>query len=291
MIKIAAVMIIRNEADLLEVNLKYHAAQGVTEFRIVDNGSSDATIARLCELSQRLNIHWTVDAGHYRQSDIVTELATEAFRAGADWILPVDADEFWSAGDCSLIQVLTHSTAEAIETRVINFIQQRNSTCAGAAALLTMSRRVGAPHPYVGCRELIETRQIAFLEMEYPTKWLPRATAGLRIRPGAHGATALAADPRAPASIVCLHAPIRSRQALESRAEHGRRLMAAGCSPDHGWHNQRWHRLQAQQQLDDEWVVNSTRAGYLEVGPRRTATVPDPRLCNAVRPWIATASH
>jgi hypothetical protein len=36
MIKLAAVMIIRNEADLLEVNLRYHAAQGVTEFRIVD---------------------------------------------------------------------------------------------------------------------------------------------------------------------------------------------------------------------------------------------------------------
>lgn len=286
MLKITAVMIVRNEADLLEVNLRYHAAQGVTEFRIVDNGSSDTTPARLRALSRRLNIRWTVDAGRYHQSAIVTELATEAVRAGADWILPVDADEFWSAGERSLTQALATSRAEAIETPVINFIQERSSTLAGAAALLTMSTRARALHPYAQSRELIEARQIAFLEMEYPTKWLPRASAGLRIRAGAHGATA-GPTAAAPTSIVCLHAPIRSKQVLESRAEHGRRLMEAGYPPEHGWHNRRWYRLKAEQQLDTEWESNSTRSGYLELGPRRTAVMCDPRLCDAVRPWVA----
>jgi hypothetical protein len=287
MIKIAAVMVIRNEADLLDVNLRYHAAQGVTEFRIVDNGSCDSTPARLHDLARELNIRWTIDGAAYHQADLATELAAEAFREGADWILPVDADEFWSAGDCCLIEALANSPAEAIEAQVINFIQERSNTLAGAAALLTMRSRVRALHPYAGCRELIERRQLAFLEMSYPTKWLTRAAAGLRIRAGGHGAVAAATDPTPSMGIVCLHAPIRSKQVLEARAEHGRRLMEAGYPPEHGWHNQRWHRLHAEQQLDGEWEANSTRGGYLEIGPRRAPVVSDHRLCNAVRPWIA----
>lgn len=289
MLKIVAVMVVRNEADLLEVNLRYHAAQGVSEFRIVDNGSSDATAARLRELSRQLNIRWRSDAGAYHQADITTELAAEAFRAGADWILPVDADEFWSAGARGLTQTLAAASTDAIEARVVNFVQDRTSTLAGAAALLTMGARVDALHPYAGCQELIETREIAFLEMEYPTKWLPRAAGGLRIRAGAHGAAPISTDPRTPAEIVCLHAPIRSRQVLDARAEHGRRLMEAGYPPEHGWHNRRWHRLQVRRQLDSEWEANSSSGGYLQVGPRRTPVVPDARLCDAVRPWIVTA--
>jgi GT2 family glycosyltransferase len=54
--RIVAIMVVRNEADLLPVNVRYHAAQGVTEFRIVDNGSSDATTTRLRELSRSFRI-------------------------------------------------------------------------------------------------------------------------------------------------------------------------------------------------------------------------------------------
>jgi glycosyl transferase family 2 len=290
MIKLTAVMVVRNEADLLDLNLRYHAAQGVSDFRIVDNGSSDATAARLRALAKELKLSWTIDHSGYHQADIVTELAAEAFRAGADWILPVDADEFWSAGASTLAQALATCTAEAIEARVVNFIQDRHTTRRGAAALLTMSSRARALHPYDGCRALIEARQLAFVEMEYPNKWLPRATAGLRIRAGAHGAAATSADVAAPARIVCLHAPIRSRQVLEARAEHGRRLIEAGYPPEHGWHNQRWQRLQLEQRLDAEWESNSTRAGYLELGSRRAAVVPDFRLRDAVRPWAALAA-
>jgi hypothetical protein len=224
----------------------------VTEFRIVDNGSSDATRERLRELSQRWHILWTRDEGAYHQSDIVSGLAAEAFRGGADWSLPLDADEFWSAGSLCLTQALEASTAETIEVEVLNFVQQRSSSTSGAAALLTMTNRAGALYPYPLCRALIESKQIAFVEMAYPTKYLPRASRDLRIQAGAHGAVAIAAGHVASPGIVCLHAPLRSRQVLDARAEHGRRLMEVGYPPDHGWHNQRWHRLQTQGKLDDE---------------------------------------
>lgn len=283
---IVAVMVVRNEADLLPINIRYHAAQGITEFRVVDNGSSDATADRLRDLAQTVRIRWTRDEGPFHQAEMVTRLAAEAARAGADWIVPIDADEFWSAGGRRLAEALAASSAGAIEAPVLNFVQHRGRRARGEAALLTMTGRVATPYDYEQCRELVESRQIAFVEMQYPAKWLVRASPDLRIHPGAHGVDGIVGVPGASPEIVCLHAPIRSRVVLDARAEHGRRLIEAGFFPEHGWQNQRWHRLHTEGRLEEEWRANSTEDGYLELGLRRTPLVFDPRLRNAVRPWI-----
>jgi hypothetical protein len=284
--RIVAIMVVRNEADLLPVNIRYHAAQGVTEFRIVDNGSSDATTRLLRELSRRFRILWSRDDGPYHQSEMVTGLAREACQAGADWIVPIDADEFWSAGHRRLAQALEASTADAIEARVVNFVQDRRSRDHGDAALLTMTSRVAAPHPYEESPRLIESGQIAFVEMEYPSKWLSRAVSDLHIQAGAHGVAGSVSARATSSEITCLHAPIRSKAVLSARAEHGRRLIDGGYAAEHGWHNQRWYRLQTQGKLEEEWDANSTEDGHLDVGPRRTPVLSDPRLRDAVRPWV-----
>ncbi len=286
MLNIVAVMVVRNEADLLPINIRYHAAQGIAAFRIVDNGSSDATADRLRELAQTVPIQWTRDEGPYHQSEMVTRLAADAARAGADWIVPIDADEFWSAGGRILAEALAPSPAGRIQAQVLNFVQHRGSRARGDAALLTMTARVATPYAYEQSRELVESRQIAFVEMQYPAKWLFRASPDLRIHPGAHGVDGIPGGPGVSAEIVCLHAPIRSRAVLDARAEHGCRLIEAGYSPEHGWQNQRWHRLHAEGKLEEEWRANSTEDGYLELGLRRTPVIFDPRLRNAVGPWI-----
>ena len=197
---------------------------------------------------------------------MMTALAWEAYRAGADWIVPVDADEFWSAGRRRLAQALERWTAGAIEARVVNFVQDRRSRDRGDAALLTMTGRVAQPHAYQQCRELIESGRIASVEMEYPSKWLPRAVPDLQILAGAHGVNGNVGARTASPQIVCLHAPIRSRSVLDARAEHGRRLLEGGYSLHHGWQNQRWYRLQAEGKLEAEWDANSTKDGHLKSG-------------------------
>jgi hypothetical protein len=286
MLKIVAVMVVRNEADLLPLNVRYHAAQGISEFRIVDNGSSDGTGDGLRELARTLPVFWTRDDGAYHQSEMATALAADALRTGADWIVPIDADEFWSGGRRCLAEVLDASAAGAIEVRVVNFIQDRRSRAEGAAALLTMTARVAAPFPCQESRQLVESRQIAFVEIEYPAKWLRRASPDLRILAGAHAVDGTPGTAVASSEIVCLHAPIRSRAVLDSRAEHGGRLLESGYPPDHGWQNQRWYRLQIENTLEDEWRANSMQDGYLELGERRTEVRFDSRLADAVRPWI-----
>ena len=88
---------VRDEADIIEANLRYHRAQGVDFFVIVDTGSTDGTL-EILERHER--------AGHVRLERIrggirdvkrggeeeITRLAGEM---GADWIIHNDADEFW----------------------------------------------------------------------------------------------------------------------------------------------------------------------------------------------------
>ena len=51
-------------------------------------------------------VKWTQDKGKYRQAEITTELAREAHSQGADWVIPIDADEFWYAPGDNLRSVL-----------------------------------------------------------------------------------------------------------------------------------------------------------------------------------------
>ncbi len=115
--KVYGVSMVRNEADIVRVNVLYHLALGFDRFLIVDNGSSDGTTEILKDLGRDPRVRWTRDEGVYRQAEITTELAREALRDGADWVVPTDADEFWHAPRGKLRGVLERSRAGALMAR------------------------------------------------------------------------------------------------------------------------------------------------------------------------------
>ena len=86
-VKVAALMIVRNEEDILPINLAHHLALGIDEFWIIDNGSTDGTTRTLQKLARRgVPIRWHRDDGPFSQSEMTTALARDAWRAGADWV-------------------------------------------------------------------------------------------------------------------------------------------------------------------------------------------------------------
>src|SRR5258708_3709562 len=143
--KVFGLMLVRNEVDILRINVLHHLALGVDRFLIVDNGSTDGTGDVLRELAEGNRIDWNEEPGPYRQSEITTELARQAFEQGADWVIPIDADEFWYAPRGNLRQVLEQSTAGALQVEVINFVQRREQALPLQEALLSMTRRTSAP--------------------------------------------------------------------------------------------------------------------------------------------------
>src|SRR5215203_5315742 len=204
--EVVGLMMVRNEADILRINVLHHLAQGIDRFLIVDNGSTDGTDHVLRELARGGRVHWTRDDGPYRQAEITTELAREAWRSGADWVVPIDADEFWYAPRGEFRRVLAQSSAGALKVQLVNLIQRRDQMDASPNALLQMTRRTPQTiGPIARAIELIESCRIAFVEHAYAPKWISRPTSAVEILTGNHGVAGVAGPAIETEQIVCLH--------------------------------------------------------------------------------------
>jgi hypothetical protein len=89
--------------------------------------------------------------------------------------------------------------------------------------------------------------------------------------------------------LVCLHAPIRSRDTLVLKAAQSRRLETAGRPPAEGWHTHRVRRLLEEDSIDAEWAANSYQDDALDVYGAQRPVVFDPTLRDAVAPFLQQA--
>jgi glycosyltransferase involved in cell wall biosynthesis len=118
---------VKNELDIIEETLRHLADQDIDEILVADNGSSDGTLERLRELTQELPLHVALDEEpRYFQAAKMTALAQVAGRAGASWVVPFDADEFWFANERSLGQFLRESDAGVVTARLFNVFPQED---------------------------------------------------------------------------------------------------------------------------------------------------------------------
>jgi len=98
-----AVSMVRNEEDVVDVTVRHLLDQAIDGVIIVDNLSSDATPDILSDLARNSLVHVGRDVEPaYYQGEKMSFLAHLAWRAGAEWIVPFDADEHWYAPDSSL---------------------------------------------------------------------------------------------------------------------------------------------------------------------------------------------
>lgn len=290
--KVFGVMLARGEADIIAVTIRYHLQLGMDGVLVLDNGSADGTDKILKQLAQADDrIRWSRHEGEFQQRELTTGLAQEAFRAGADWIVPFDADEFWYAPCRAFREVLAGTNAGALRAQVIHYIQAREQSRRSPEALLTMTRRaprtIGPPDHG---QALVEAQKIGYVEAMYAPKWISRASMNLEIATGNHSAGNLAGEAVTTMELVCLHAPMRSRDTLVLKAAHSRRLEAARRPPEDGWHTHRVRRLLEEGSIDAEWAANSYKDDALDVHGARRPVDFDPTLRDAVAPFLMQAS-
>jgi Glycosyl transferase family 2 len=286
---IHSISMVRNEADIVGLNIRYHLSLGIDRMIIVDNGSTDGTDRILKELSDRdPRIRWSRDDGPFLPSRVMTGLAREALREGADWIVPIDADEFWYAPKGNFRKVLEEAKASVLVAQVVNFVQRREQDESSPDALLHMTRRAPSPIGPPGHGQgLVESRRIGFVEKMYPPKCLSRPTEDIEIETGHHKVYGVDGPRVETGEVLCLHAPIRSRAALKERVESASRAAAAGRKPGQGRNRRRLAKLDGENEVEQEWQANSYQDDNLDVYGERHPVVFDPRLRGAVAPFVA----
>jgi hypothetical protein len=101
---------VRDEADIIEDNLRFHRAQGVDFFVIADTGSTDGTLETLERYEAAGLVHLERMEGGIHDmkgegggEEGITRIASEM---GADWVIHNDADEFWWPAKGTLKQAL-----------------------------------------------------------------------------------------------------------------------------------------------------------------------------------------
>ena len=88
---------VRDEADIIEYNLRYHRAQGVDLFVVADTGSTDGTVQIIepYEAAGMVRLERIGRGIHDMKEGGEGEIARIAGEMGADWVIHNDADEFW----------------------------------------------------------------------------------------------------------------------------------------------------------------------------------------------------
>jgi len=138
---------------------------------------------------------------------------------------------------------------------------------------------------------LVESRQIASVEIEPVTKWISRPTAHIEMFRGNGRVEGVPGLKRVTDGIVRLHAILRSQARFKAKAEGGERSKEAGSKPNQSSHLVRWKRLRDEGQLDQEWAANSYAGGFLDVYGVQRETVFDPTLRDAVAPFLENGLH
>jgi glycosyltransferase involved in cell wall biosynthesis len=285
---VTGIMLVRDEEDILAVNLKHHL-RVVDRIFVLDNGSEDSTPRILRRFARRYpQVRWSVDAGEYLQSKMLTGLAQEAYADGADWVVSIDADEFWRTSSAEPLSTWLRgvpSDVGALSVEVVNFVQARWVHERSRRSLLTMTRRSPAPvGPPESAAGLVALRHTSYVEAAYAPKLVLRAGDELSIGIGNHHADGIRGRVATTNEVLCLHAPLRSRENLYRRAASGHRVDNADFGEGTAWQPRRWASLDSEE-LESEWRANSYSDLTLDVHGFEHPVIVDTMLRDTVVPY------
>ncbi len=253
-------LLVRDEADIVDANIRYHLAQGVDHIIAMDNRSVDGTTRILRDHERAGHLRYLYQAGRsFRQSEWVTRMARlAATDHAADWVINNDADEFWwpLSGDLRSSLATIEPDAGLIEAPRSN--------------LAARPERLGS---WVDRMVVRETQSRNALGQPLPGKVCHRAHRHVEVAPGNHDAAAPGLQRwRGPAPIEIMHLPMRSPTQMLRKVGHAREAIRADRQSGAG---DTWVRLvelddagrfadwYASQELDDRAVERGIADGTL----------------------------
>jgi glycosyltransferase involved in cell wall biosynthesis len=118
---IAAVMMVRDEQDVIGYTLDHLRAEGVDHAIVADNLSVDGTRSILESFGDFVTIVDDPEVGYYQDTK-TTRLADQALHMGAEWVLPCDADELFYSTAGTLAEFFAVHPADVVTANVWDHI-------------------------------------------------------------------------------------------------------------------------------------------------------------------------
>jgi glycosyltransferase involved in cell wall biosynthesis len=284
MISVGAIVGVKDESALITRCLDHLFDIGVDSVVVQDYGSEDGTVEAVRARADdpvRLHTYDEMD-----DADVETWGAREAWLAqslGTDWVLLLDADEFWLPAGGSVRSLLAET-----EHPVVNVMRYNVAVMHGGPELptpLAPARYDEVPLYVEGIpslrRRLEEPDPPAWIRSVPLPKVAVRPSTIGRIDAGHHAAIDPWGQSIAGTNLrgaLIAHLPFSTWPRFERKVDNARRSMALQRqyhSGDRGWHWRRWISLADARLLEDEFarqlITPAELAGLQACGAVRSA--------------------
>jgi len=243
--KFGIIMIVRDESDIIERNLRFHAHQGFDHFAIMDNNSIDGTRDIISDLSKVIPITVLDQAETDFRQDVWASLLAECLtQKKIDVACCIDADEFVSGQGAPLKEVAAGVRCPVAIPRQ-NIVPSQADRLRVAEDPLWARFRVARP---------FEARlPIMFRKM--PGKML-FPLRGLRsIARGNHDVEHEIAERLVLDKALIRHFPVPKFERFMMKLEHARERFRQerGVSEGVSWHIRRWLALKDSGSIEEEY--------------------------------------
>lgn len=262
--KAAALLGVMDEIDLLPRCLEHLARIGVDEVIVRDGGSTDGSLPWLrARQGARLRVEPVGPQEIADPAACARRDAELARSTGADWVIFLDADEFWLPAGGALLD------GEQWRDEALHAISvPRFNVALGQEGPLMPQ----APTPDTYADIWLHARAIAgfrrHLEEHPQTPWITGVpVAKVAVRPGKvhaldagwHGARSVdgaAVAAQGARGLIAAHLPFDSFARFRNKVDNIRAMLAAypdTFAPNEAWHWRRWAGLETAQALECEF--------------------------------------
>ncbi|MBI1778566.1 MAG: glycosyltransferase family 2 protein [Proteobacteria bacterium] len=288
---LAMLLLVRDEADIVEHTIRFHLNRGVDVVLATDNGSTDGTV----EILQAYQRQGVVDLAHsadeqFRQGDITTAMAHRAReRFGARWVLPCDADEFWCPAGGDLKRHLAASEPSVLLCRshtMLSAWERATEPWSFAAQPYRVARPLSEPpglRPASPSAPATPSPPEPFVFYETRGKALFRTQGLLRIHQGNHDGEVAPYRPQIACDILIRHFPVRTWEQFRRKVRRGGAVYRRNAGLDWrlGWHWRRWLAIDDKGMLETEFRRVLPNATELAAAVDRGIVEPDSSLAEA----------
>ncbi len=275
--KVIMTILVKNEDDIIEANIRTHASLGVDAFVVMDNDSIDGTLDILQKLQTEFEIKIIKEQGVYNQSKWMKRLAYEAKKLGADWVINNDADEFWIPKENKSIKESLNFKGSVLTVDRYNMILDPN--CRDGDFFSSL-HRVQNPIFYTKERQ-INVENISMVLTKIGPKTIVNPNGLIEIRGGNHKAWHIANSYeylfkkydqiKKFSDISVYHYPFRSYEQFEKNIKNRKILLQSKQHVKMGPHYRRWVRLYDENLLENEY--NRLLFEDLEIGVLKKLSV------------------